>query len=226
MGSLQSLLLEHYPEPPLHVNAKIDENLLVALMPDKPNRVRHIKGVTTYACEVGAALGIQDRLEAVALAHDIAYANDLRRTGFHPLDGAIFLAHCGADEDIIHAVLHHTGAREEAKHWPKAAAFYDIAPYEPTLLDDAITFCDTQTSPVGERVTIEERISEIEGRYGPGSAPSQVMRRMQPNFLKIFERMSRQLSLGVSLSRSLVLRIWRNQPLIVIPSEARNLVHA
>jgi hypothetical protein len=196
--NLRELLLSQFPELPPYLSDTIGEEFLARLLPDKPNRVKHILGVTSFAREVGAALDLP-KLELVALAHDIGYANDLRRTGFHPLDGAIFLAHCGADDDAIHAVLHHTGAREEAKHWPKATTFYEIAPYRPTALDEAITFCDTQTSPVGERVTIEERISEIEGRYGLDSAPSQVMRRMQPEFMEIFGRVSARLGTGFQL---------------------------
>ncbi len=196
-STLVDLLLTWFPEAPPHLDAAIDEALPAQLLPDKPNRVKHILGVTGFARELGAAGGnpaFAERLATTALAHDIGYAESLRRTGFHPLDGAIFLAHRGAEDAVIHAVLHHTGAREEAKHIPAAAPFYEIVPFVPTLLDDAITFCDTQTSPVGQRVTVEERISEIVDRYGADSQVSQVMRRMQPEFMAIFGRVSPLLS--------------------------------
>jgi hypothetical protein len=49
----------------------------------------------------------------VAYLHDIGYAPRLVRTGFHPLDGAEWLASMG-EIRLANLVAHHTGALHEA----------------------------------------------------------------------------------------------------------------
>lgn len=195
MSDLGELLKSWFPHlpPPAYLTTTIDASLLGVLLENKPTRLRHILAVASFAQEISPRLG-DDRLVQTALSHDIGYADALRRTGFHPLDGAVFLAHRGADPEVIHAVLHHTGAREEAKHLLAVCSFYERLPYQPTILDDAITFCDTQTSPLGARVAIEERIAEIKQRYGQESVVSQVMDHMTPEFIGIRRKLLQTLT--------------------------------
>lgn len=51
---------------------------------------------------------------AAAWLHDIGYATRLRRTGFHPLDGALFLMAQDWPERIVRLVAHHSLASLEA----------------------------------------------------------------------------------------------------------------
>lgn len=51
---------------------------------------------------------------AAAWLHDIGYAARLRRTGFHPLDGALFLMSEDWPERIVRLVAHHSLASLEA----------------------------------------------------------------------------------------------------------------
>lgn len=57
------------------------------------NRWLHIQGVVERArgiCKIFDE-GDQTYLIAAAYLHDIGYAPELRKTGFHPLDGAYYL---------------------------------------------------------------------------------------------------------------------------------------
>jgi hypothetical protein len=51
---------------------------------------------------------------AAAWLHDIGYAAPLKRTGFHPLDGALFLMGEDWPERIVRLVAHHSLAALEA----------------------------------------------------------------------------------------------------------------
>jgi hypothetical protein len=65
-------------------------------------------------------------------------------------------------------VAHHSGARFEAHTHGLAdelAAFDD----ERSPVTDALAYCDLTTGPAGERVTVAERLGEIERRYGSAS---------------------------------------------------------
>jgi hypothetical protein len=59
---------------------------------------RHVQAVGQKAEHVAGAFGPDAELVAAsAWVHDIGYAPDRRRTGFHPLDGATRLEALGAD---------------------------------------------------------------------------------------------------------------------------------
>ena len=69
-------------------------------------------GVALRAVELAGPLGLDaDVLEAAAWLHDIGYAEVVAVTGFHPLDGARYLAGCGWPECIVGLVAQHSGAR-------------------------------------------------------------------------------------------------------------------
>jgi hypothetical protein len=56
----------------------------------------------------------RETLVAAAYFHDIGYAPELAKTGFHPLDGARFIRERG-HERLARLVAHHSGARIEAQ---------------------------------------------------------------------------------------------------------------
>lgn len=57
-----------------------------------PRRWAHVQGVALKARTLTAAVGDDaPLLEAAAILHDVGYAPHLVNTGFHPLDGALYL---------------------------------------------------------------------------------------------------------------------------------------
>jgi putative nucleotidyltransferase with HDIG domain len=81
-----------------------------------PRRWAHVQGVALKARTVASAVGDDAQLlEAAAVLHDVGYAPDLARTGFHPLDGAYFLRSIEAPERLVHLVAHHSCAVREAR---------------------------------------------------------------------------------------------------------------
>lgn len=45
-------------------------------------------------------------LQTAAILHDIGYSPDIVRSGFHALDGAVFLRARGVDAEIVSLVAH------------------------------------------------------------------------------------------------------------------------
>jgi hypothetical protein len=133
------------------------------------SRWSHSRGVASRAEEIALAVDPDDQplLVAAAYLHDVGYAPELARCGFHPIDGARWLRLIGL-ERLAGLVAYHTGARFEAKVQGMGhllAAFSD----ERSAVTDALAYSDLTTGPNGERVTVRERLDEIEHRYGPGS---------------------------------------------------------
>ena len=104
-------------------------------------------------------------LVASAWLHDIGYAPQLLRSGFHPLDGAWHLDERKAGERLAGLVANHSAAVFEAdlRGLMSQMATY---PDEGTRVRDALWTCDMTTSPVGERVDLDGRLAEIAARYG------------------------------------------------------------
>jgi hypothetical protein len=133
------------------------------------SRWSHARGVVRRAEEIASAVDVADRgvLVAAAYLHDIGYARELVVHNFHPLDGALWLR-AQSQERLAGLVAHHSGAIFEARSHGLAErliAFID----ERSPVSDALAFSDLTTGPTGERVTVAERLGEIERRYGTGS---------------------------------------------------------
>jgi hypothetical protein len=54
---------------------------------------------------------------------------------------------------------------------------------EDQFLVDALVWCDMTTTPDGEPTTADERIAEIDSRYGPNSTVGRFIRRATPEIL-------------------------------------------
>jgi HD superfamily phosphodiesterase len=122
--------------------------------------------VAQRANEISTVVTIEDRptLVAAAYLHDIGYAAELAKTGFHPLDGALWLRAQGL-ERLASLVAHHSGARFEAASRGYAECLADFSE-EQSAVADALTYCDLTTGPNGERTNVASRLNEIEIRYG------------------------------------------------------------
>jgi hypothetical protein len=153
-----------------------------------PDRWVHTQSVAAQARAVGPVLDWDtDLIEAAAWLHDIGYAPALAATGFHPLDGARYLRD---EEDAASAVCalvaHHSGAVAEAAERGLSGALLAEFPLNGHSGEQvvAITYCDFTTGPHGERLSPEERITEILSRYEPDSAVHRAVRASTPRLLE------------------------------------------
>ncbi|WP_093357669.1 HD domain-containing protein [Pseudonocardia ammonioxydans] len=132
-----------------------------------PARWLHVQAVHAQAVLLGPALSGVDAqiLSDAAALHDIGYAPAAARTGFHPLDGARYLADLGISTRVVHLVAHHSCAIREARlrGVDGMSAFSD----EATPTRDALWYCDAVTGPRGERFSPDDRWAEVRERYGP-----------------------------------------------------------
>lgn len=131
----------------------------------------HVQAVANRAQELGDAVAEPERptLVAAAWLHDIGYSPEIGHTRFHPLDGARYLKANGWSEVVVNLVAHHSGARFEAEQRGMADQLAEF-PVRETALLDALVTADLTVGPSGERVSYDERISEILSRY-PASDP-------------------------------------------------------
>jgi hypothetical protein len=151
------------------------------------DRWSHVRAVGERAGDVGAILDQEDRhyLVAAAYLHDIGYTPDLQRTGLHQLDGARYLRSPGA-ERLACLVAHHSEARFEIR---LRGFGEELAAYkrEESWVSDALTYCDLTTGPTGLPMTFEDRVAEVEQRYGEGEIVD-ALRQATPYLLGAIER--------------------------------------
>ncbi|MFE9966434.1 HD domain-containing protein [Streptomyces sp. NPDC005525] len=161
-----------------------------------PRRWAHSQGVAERARTIASILGVDaELLEAAAVLHDIGYAPDLAKTGFHPLDGARYLrgvAH--ADERVVCLVAHHSYAWMEAEARGLREELEAEFPQELPHLADALCYCDMNTTPDGAPTNPVDRVIEIAGRYGPDSLIGMFIRRAEPEVLASTARVVERLA--------------------------------
>ncbi|WP_091514103.1 HD domain-containing protein [Amycolatopsis sacchari] len=138
------------------------------LMAPLGRRWQHVQAVAARAAELAGAVRADDRevLIAAAWLHDIGYSPEIGHTKFHPLDGARYLQENGWPEQVVNLVAHHSGARFEAEQRGRDEELLQEFPFEDSPLLDALVTADLTTGPGGERLSYDERISEILSRYG------------------------------------------------------------
>jgi putative nucleotidyltransferase with HDIG domain len=133
------------------------------------DRWLHTVGVARRAAELADPLGVEaDVLVAAAWLHDIGYARVALVTGFHPLDGARYVAGQLWPMRIAGLVAHHSGALFVATARGLAGALA-IYPDEHGPMSDALTYVDQTVGSTGQRVTVSERRAEMLRRHGPDS---------------------------------------------------------
>lgn len=152
-----------------------------------PRRWAHTQSVAAQARAVSPVLGWDtDLIETAAWLHDIGYAPALATTGFHPLDGARYLRDKqDATPAVCVLVAHHSGAMTEAVERGLSGSLLAEFPLDGDLDEDvvAITYCDFTTGPGGERLSPEERVTEILSRYGPDSPVYRAVQASAPHLL-------------------------------------------
>jgi putative nucleotidyltransferase with HDIG domain len=155
-----------------------------------PRRWAHVQGVAARARSLAPVLGADaDLLEAAAWLHDIGYAPGVATTGLHALDGARYLRDAQhADALLCRLVAHHSCAIIEAEERGLADVLNREFEPAPQVLSSVLTFCDMTTSPDGELVSAEQRLAEIQQRYGPVHLVSRSIQRATPMILRAVEQ--------------------------------------
>ena len=147
-----------------------------------PRRWAHTQGVAAQAERLDGVLGPDtDLLTAAAWLHDVGYSPALVETGFHPLDGARYLRDVQkADKLLCQLVAHHSCADLEADE--RGFEKELTREFEPASeeLAKALIYCDMTTDPDGRMVTFDERLDEIQSRYGSDHVVSRAMRVAAP----------------------------------------------
>ena len=155
-----------------------------------PRRWVHSQGVGRKAESIAHIVGGDaDVLISAAWVHDIGYTPELVTTGFHPLDGARYLRDTEhADPRVCSLVAYHSCAHIEARNRGLGEAL--AGDFEPVggLLTDALIYCDMTTSPDGEPVDVEKRLSEVLSRYGPEDVVTASIAEATPHIVKAARR--------------------------------------
>jgi putative nucleotidyltransferase with HDIG domain len=159
-----------------------------------PRRWAHVRGVGQGARVAAPLFSVDDGevLVGAALLHDIGYAPDLARTGFHALDGARYLHRVGSPDRLVNLVAHHSCARLEAELRGLSGELAEFAD-ERTPLRDALWWADMTTTPDGAQTTVADRVREIQSRYGPHDLVTCVIRRAWGDLKAAVERTEHRL---------------------------------
>jgi hypothetical protein len=152
------------------------------------DRWLHVQAVAARADELRPAVPAAEGslLVAAAWLHDIGYSPALRETGFHPLDGARYLAQAGHPREAA-LVAHHSGARFVAEVRGLVAELAGF-PFVEDPLTDALTYADQTVGPRGERLSVADRLAEAIRRHGPDAPASLAARRRDPYIYAAAER--------------------------------------
>ncbi|WP_344589292.1 HD domain-containing protein [Actinomadura vinacea] len=155
-----------------------------------PRRWAHTQGVARQARTLAPILDDNaDLLEAAAWLHDIGYAPDLVATGFHPLDGARYLRDVHqADDHLCRLVAHHSCALIEARERGLANELTREFRTDEPKLAKSLAYCDMTTSPDGDELSVEERLSEIISRYGDGHLVTRSINTSSPHLIEAVYR--------------------------------------
>ena len=125
-------------------------------------------------------------LVTAAWLHDIGDSPALRDTGFHPLDGARFLAEAGQQREAA-LVAHRSGARFVAEVRGLVAELARF-PFAEDALTDALTYADRTEGPRGERLAVADRLAEAVCRRGADAPSSLAAPRRDPHIDAAVER--------------------------------------
>jgi hypothetical protein len=168
-----------------------------------PRRWAHVQGVAATARTLAPVLGgSTDLLVAAAVLHDIGYAPSVEITGFHPLDGARYLRDVEHSDDMVcRLVAHHSCALIEAEQWGLADDLAREFKPAPRDLTYALIYCDMTTGPDGTHMTVEQRLADIRGRYGPEHFVTRALAWSAPQLTEAVRRVNRKLSACMAAPR-------------------------
>ena len=161
------------------VDVAAARNLAVELLDGVGTRLAHSLGVGRQAdlLTAGYPPNQRGRIVAAAYLHDVGYSPRCRRTGWHPYDGARWLANQGHEPEICRLVMWHTAAWHEGRlRGLYADAVAEFGPPDQNSLDTAVLAAsDMLTGPAGQTLTVDERLADIAHRYQPTSVVARAM---------------------------------------------------
>jgi len=138
------------------------QSLARHLLGHDPRRLRHVAGTARAAGFVAAHVPDvhEDLVLSAAWLHDIGHAGHLARSGFHPLDGAVYLHEAGWDDDVVALVALHSHSRVVADHLGlgEAMAMFE-APVG--LAADTLTFADVIAGSDGQGVSASRGLAQM-----------------------------------------------------------------
>ncbi|MBH0777266.1 HD domain-containing protein [Nocardia bovistercoris] len=160
------------------------EHLARTYLAPLPRRLAHVEGVARQAARAAAVVDDPALLVTAAWLHDLGYAPDIERIGFHPVDGAEFLQERGLGERLCGLVANHSCACVEARRRGVSIEWPD----EESALRDALWWADMTTTPTGGLTGVRERIAEVQERYGTDHIVAQSVTEAAPYLLGAADR--------------------------------------
>ncbi len=153
-------------------SAEAAERISADLLAEVGTRLPHVRTAGRLAAGLAPLFSSEEAslLVAAATLHDIGYCEALSLTGFHPYDGAVYLAEQGFPTRLACLVGNHSFA------WLTAArhGVHELAsafPAEDSLLADALAYSDMHSAPDGSFMQPERRLADIARRHPePGQA--------------------------------------------------------
>jgi putative nucleotidyltransferase with HDIG domain len=172
---------------------------LAEFLPSEEKRYHHILGVVRHMQTILPRLELEQETKELliqaAYLHDVGYSKQLNQYNFHPLDGAVFAQQAGFPKPVIAAVLFHSEAIETVREnrndlLPIYSLNQKLLDEQDRLFIDLVTYCDVQTSPKGEKVSLDERVQDVVERYGENHPVSQMMIFCKPKYKETIERIN------------------------------------
>jgi hypothetical protein len=144
--------------------------LVARILEENPERLNHCAAVAGRARELAVTVAppAVDPLVAAAWLHDIGYGSLALHSGFHPLDGALFLRGEGWSEAVCALVAHHSGSRFVARVLGLDDRLREFEFVEDPV-SDVLTVADNSAGPNGTIMAVDERLREKLTRHGPHS---------------------------------------------------------
>jgi hypothetical protein len=142
------------------------EALARSLLWDHGTRWPHVRTAGFVAAGLAQLFDAEEvaLLVAAATLHDIGYSTRIRQTGFHPLDGGLYLRSQGYPDRLAALVANHSWAVLTAP-MHEIHDLCDQFPGEQSLLSDALVYADMHSAPRGGVISPELRLADIADRH-------------------------------------------------------------
>ena len=118
-------------------------------------------------------LSSEEKLDLIELAylHKIGFSHKTIKTGFEPLDGALYCKNMNYSSEVVTAVMFCSGALEIVeRNFSDLLNIYLEYKYYITpkteLYIDLITYCDLHRSAYGEKISFQEKLVEVQTSFG------------------------------------------------------------
>lgn len=138
----------------------------------------------------------KSELVELAYLHKIGFSKKVVRTGFEPLDGALYCKNKNYSFDLVTAVMFSFGAFEIVeRNFPDLLNVYIEHKYYKTakteLFIDLLTYCDLHRSANGEKIGCKERLMEIYTTFGETHNYSNTIKSLENQFRENINRVEK-----------------------------------